>query len=158
MRQPWAWAIAEADEHPTVAKVTENRTGGPNRWRYRGPLLVHAGLGWSDRGADSELVKSLYVQGATWGMVGRLQREAFTFGAVLCVAELADAHPAAGCCEPWGEQHYVDATGRLRTDVVHLVLEDVRRLPEPIPCTGRLGLWHPSPELAATVQSLVTPR
>ena len=41
VQQPWAWAIVSA------GKTTENRT---QMWSFRGPLLVHAGARWSERG------------------------------------------------------------------------------------------------------------
>lgn len=161
VRQPWSWAIA----HGT--KDIENRTGGPNRWRYRGPIAVHAGSGWSARGrTDQRVVRDWqHIVPGPFGLTAP-QRVAgllihpsisrpehahrIVFGAVVALAELVDAHPAMGCCEPWGESTYLDAAGQLRTDVVHLVLENRRPLPgDGVPAAGRLGLWRPDPDLLA---------
>jgi hypothetical protein len=147
IRQPWAWAVAEADEHPEVAKGVENRGAGfPGN--YRGPLLIHSGKAWSPRGGADERVKSLWVQGSTEGVVGDLDPDhpAFIVGHVLAVAELADTHPATDCCLRWGEMAYVASDGHLRTGVLHLLLENVVRLPTPIPHKGALGLWRPTPQ------------
>lgn len=125
VRQPWAWAIEAG--HKTV----ENRTRGTN---YRGPLAIHAGLGWSERGAADPRVKA--HKGATW-----------VFGAIIALAELEDSHPDTGCCRPWGESQYTEAGGRTRTVLHHLILHDIRPFKTPVPCRGALGLWTPGPDL-----------
>jgi hypothetical protein len=74
--------------------------------------------------------------------------EVIHFARCIAVAHLTDVHPAAGCCEPWGEDTYTDHQGRLRTDVVHLHLEDIRPLAEPVHVPrGQLGLWTPTSDL-----------
>lgn len=146
VKQPWAWAIARG------GKMIENRSQGT---KYRGPLLVHAGKAWSDRGAAdgrvraawpgreaAPLARSVCVVGAD-----RALHPVFHSGAVIAVAQLVDSHPDAGCCRPWGESSYTEAGGRERTAVHHLVLEDVVALPEPVPCRGALGLWRPSADV-----------
>lgn len=70
---------------------------------------------------------------------------------MIAVAEIVDAHPAAGCCEPWGEETYVNASGRFETDVTHLVLEDIRPLRRPVFTRGSLGLWTPPYEVAVEI-------
>lgn len=55
--------------------------------------------------------------------------------AVVAVASLTDCHVADGdCCGIWGER-----------GVHHWTLDHVQALPEPVPATGRLGLWTPPP-------------
>lgn len=49
VQQPWAWAIVYGGKD--VENRTRNIAGA-----YRGPLAIHAGLRWSDRGARSGLV------------------------------------------------------------------------------------------------------
>jgi hypothetical protein len=165
IRQPWAWAV------PYAGKSTENRTGSPARWSYRGLIGIHAGAAWSKRGAYSPLLSTAWwaARGVTWGgfcPVSRPQRvagyyvhpteanpdakpgEVIHFARCIAVAHLTDVHPAAGCCEPWGEDTYTDHQGRLRTDVVHLHLEDIRPLAEPVHVPrGQLGLWTPTSDL-----------
>ena len=50
VQQPWAWAIFHG-------KAIENRT---QQWAYRGPLAIHAGVRWSERGGESPLVDDAF--------------------------------------------------------------------------------------------------
>jgi hypothetical protein len=154
VRQPWAWAIAEG------GKLVENRSRGT---RHRGPLLIHAGVGWSTRGASDARLGAAF--GVAWGLTypedhtGPYVREegpAFYRGRVIAVAELVDSHPASGCCAPWGEQSYAEAGGKAVTTVHHLVLEDVRPLAFPVTARGQLGLWTPAPEVLDAVHRVLT--
>lgn len=140
VRQPWAWAIAHG------GKTIENRS---QPTRYRGPVLIHAGAGWSDRGERDPRVRDLLVTRAGTPA---------TRSAVIAVAQLVDCHPDAGCCRPWGESEYTEAGGRTRTAIHHLVLEDVAPLAQPVPARGQLGLWRPSPEVAAAAVPVRTCR
>ncbi|MEI4273912.1 hypothetical protein TEK04_19500 [Klenkia sp. LSe6-5] len=72
-------------------------------------------------------------------------------GAVIAVAQLVDSHPDAGCCRPWGESDYTETSGRRRTAVHHLVLEQVVPLRTPVPARGALGLWRPDLDLLDAV-------
>lgn len=128
MQQPWAWAIFHG-------KTIENRT---QLWRYRGPLAIHAGNRWSDRGSHSPLVRNAWTDHTQRLAMPPSQ---FELGAIVGVAELVDCHLDAGCCRPWGESAYVEHGGHQRRRVTHLVLEGPRELAEPIPCKGALGLW-----------------
>jgi hypothetical protein len=150
VRQPWAWGIAACDHHPEDGKGVENRSRGfPSS--YRGPLLIHAGLGWSERGAADQRLRVLW--GVDRGILhhGPLEQRRFVFGEVIAVAELADVHPSGGCCQPWGEEEYVGADQQLHRGVMHLVLEHVHELDQSIPHKGALGLWRPPAELLAAV-------
>lgn len=134
VQQPWAWAIFHG-------KGIENRTWAP---RHRGPLAIHAGTRWSQRGADSPLVHPL----CRWP----INRDAFTRGAIIGMVDLVDVHPEQGrCCTPWGESSYVEHGGRERGAIFHLVLERARLLSEPVPHRGLLGCW-PVP---ADVETLI---
>lgn len=163
VRQPWAWAIAFGGKNP------ENRT---QAWHYRGPLVIHAGAGWSTRGAASPLVRAAWHRQPldeldAWGNpplpqperhggqlmpsshlgLGHDPTRVIWHGAMVAVANLVDVHTAGPCtepggpCHPWGETSYTEAGGRTRTDVVHLVLDDVLGLTDGPAATGRLGLW-----------------
>lgn len=129
VKQPWAWAIAYA------GKTIENRSRGTT---YRGPLAIHAGLKPSPRGARDRRI----LDATAWLSTPEVDRRALPLGKVVAVAELVDAHPDAQCCRPWGESTYLETSGRQRTAVHHLVLEDIRPLPVPLPCRGALGLWR----------------
>jgi hypothetical protein len=146
VRQPWAWAIAAGH------KLVENRSQGT---KYRGPLIIHAGKQWSDRGRqDSRVVEVWKAAGyPMWPATARhsggvaMQRALTPLGEVIAVAQLVDSHPDAGCCRPWGESSYTEGDGKLRTAVHHLVLEDVRALEFGTPARGALGLWRPDVDL-----------
>ncbi len=138
VRQPWAEAIADGK------KLVENRSAGFPK-KYRGPVAIHAGQGWSTRGQRDPRIRELYTFGRPGGV-------SFARGYVIAVAELVDAHPAAGCCQPWGEETYPPANpeGRPPGRVTHLVLENVVRTP-PIAARGLLGLWRPDDELEVEI-------
>lgn len=167
VQQPWAWAIVHG------GKNIENRT---QMWKYRGPLAIHAGQRWSDRGGHSPLVAAACARSwpvppaadrleevaagiARHGLEPTLYPNSIALaGAIIGVARLVDVHRAEpealvdgvgtpACCDsPWAEQSYEEHGGRTRRDVVHLVLEDPRPV-DPIPCTGRLGLWTPTQDI-----------
>ena len=150
VQQPWAWAIIHG------GKDVENRT---QAWSYRGPLAIHAGARWSDRGGRSGLIWRALSQQYGWptGPVTARDdpRRGFDcirpLGAIIGVVDLVDAHHYVGsgpdaidCCHSvWAEERYDEQGGKTRLDVVHLVLENPRPLPTLIPCRGALGLWTP---------------
>lgn len=168
VQQPWAWAIVHG------GKDVENRT---QAWSYRGPLAIHAGARWSDRGAhDLNVARSCVRQWpqrphniddfavgiARHGLEPSIYpRSIARLSAFLGVVDLVDAHACrmiddeSGCCDPWGEQEYTtvrrlgerDGDGHRRPAVVHLVLANPRPLERPIPCAGKLGLWNPPAEV-----------
>lgn len=144
VQQPWAWAIIHG------GKTIENRT---QNWAYRGPLAIHAGTRWSERGDRSPLIHA--------AAGGRSLAGALTMGAIIGVVDLVDVHPNAGCCKPWGESSYTEHGGRERRSITHLILDHPRALPEPIPCRGALGLWTPPPDITEQLHQLAavsTPR
>lgn len=145
VQQPWAWAIIHG------GKNIENRS---TLWRYRGPLAIHAGMRISDRGQQSDLVRGAWsAQGLPTKLAERLDRYGYVAvptGAVIGVVDLVDAHPASGCCTPWGEESYVEHDGGRRVDVVHYVIENPRPI-HPVPWRGALGLWTIPDDIAELV-------
>lgn len=131
---------------------TERSCGriGPGGGTRRGRL--------SDRGMDDPRVR-----GAAGDVLGRdldpdpreIGDSPLAFGAIIGVVDIVEAHPAAGCCTPWGETEYAEHGGRQRRDVVHLVLENPRALPEPIACRGALGLWTLPGDIADRCRALI---
>lgn len=120
VRQPWAWAIACA------GKTVENRTRGT---RYRGLLAIHA-----SKTVDRVALNEPSILDAIMTREFEIDEAAARLGAVVAVAELRGCHGPGDCpgtCSPWAArgQH-------------HWNLYDVRRLPEPVPCRGALGLWR----------------
>jgi len=120
--QPYAELIA------TGEKPVENRAWAP---AYRGQLLIHAGksLAWLDDPRD---------------------KDQFVLGAVVAVATLVACLPKGG----WSTSERA-RWGRWEPLYDHphahgtwcWVLEDVRRVIEPIPCRGAQGLWYPGEEV-----------
>lgn len=143
VQQPWAWAIIHG------GKDVENRT---QLWRHRGPLAIHAGRRWSERGVFSPLVVQAWwdAGGGEWvayDREGRLRPSvpmSGLAGQVIGTVDLVDVHLALpGCCDsPWAEYTYQEhPTGRTRRDITHLVLEHPRPLDLPLAAPGKLGLW-----------------
>jgi hypothetical protein len=122
VKQPWASVIA------TGAKSVENRT-----WptKYRGRLAIHAGQS-DDRGALAVDI--------LWNAVEADLGKPTIRGAILAVAELTDCHRCDGSCSPWAEP-----------GAWHWGLTNIRGLPEPVPCKGRLSLWTPDAEIRRAV-------
>lgn len=125
VRQPWGSCIASG------RKTVENRT---RRTSHRGPIAIHTSL----RGFDELALLSPWVLEALMDAPGG----SFHHGRIVAVAEITDCHEAAGCCWPWGEPG---------PGVYHWALANVRRLSEPVPCTGALGFWRPQPAVLAAV-------
>ncbi len=116
VRQPWTSAITY------MGKEIENRS---RIFTYTGWLLIHSAQG-IDRVAMSQV-------SADYPGVG-------TRGAVMAVARLAGCHSPSPehcdeACTRWGEP-----------DRVHLRITDVTPLRTPVPATGKLYLWEPTPE------------
>lgn len=153
VQQPYAWAIVHG------GKTIENRT---TLWKYRGPLAIHAGARWSERGGRSPLVWDALRDRYGWptGPVAAMRdpRPGFDAirpdGIIIGVVDLTGAHPALpGCCDsPWAEREYVEAGGRTRRALVHYVLANPRPI-APVPATGRLGLWTPPPDVLDAVDA-----
>ena len=151
VRQPWTSAIVPG------GKTIENRAHSAARWRWRGWLGVHAGAGWSARGARDPRVRRHYgmpglgrgVRRHALDLPERVALAIFPTRCITAIAVVDDIHIARGCHRPWGEDTYTHANGTVVTDVAHLHLVHVVELPEPIEYNhGGLGLRMPTPDLA----------
>ena len=126
VRQPFAWAIAVG------AKPVENRSWGT---RYRGLVAIHASKAIDRAALDNPLILEAIADHEF-----TIDEGPSSLGAVVAIAELCGCHqwPAAGecngrgrpACSPWAA-----------LDQWHWRLRNVRPLPEPVPCRGKLGLW-----------------
>lgn len=133
VHQPYAWMILEADpmaDGAAALKPIENR-----EWRtdYRGPLWIHAGKSrdWMRQGL------------ADLARLGVDPPGEFVFGALVGLVELIDC--ASRERLPQSLRRHPTAEGKFCW-----VLERPRRLLEPIPMRGALGLFDvPSRVLAA---------
>ncbi|TAK89363.1 MAG: hypothetical protein EPO06_11920 [Burkholderiaceae bacterium] len=159
VRQPWALMIALG------FKTTENRS-----WttRHRGPLAIAAGLAWDTAGEHDPRVRAAWRRFAAdlarkqqgnadpgpYGVAGQLTQSNLWFdrGAIVSVVDLDDCHrwdctdhgqgcgDGVACCSPWGDAH-----------ANHWTVSNARRLPEPVPVTGRQGLTLLTPTARAQV-------
>lgn len=121
VQQPWAWAIAAGH------KDVENRTWGTD---YRGPLAIHAGKTWDRQGMqacrsvleDDKVVKPGEQVG---------DRHLLATGVIVAVVDLVGVCDDGRCrCSGWGAIGFK-----------HWKLRNARPLAEPVPASGRLGLW-----------------
>lgn len=119
IRQPYAWAIASA------GKTVENRS---RVTRYRGLLAIHASK--TVHRADLEDPRILNSVAAQDSKIDEVTSRC---GVIVAVAELRGCHgpDCPGTCSPWA------ARGQY-----HWNLFGARRLSEPVPCRGMLGLWR----------------
>lgn len=154
VREPWASAIVLG--HKTI----ENRSHGFAK-KFRGRLYIHAGSGWSPRGACDPRILEAFdgcdpdSNPLLPGIGGVVPRGApfFSSSAIIGHVEVIDIHEECGCvdsgaCWPWGETEYTESGGRRRGGLTHLVLEDaVAFTPDEMwPARGRLGIWKYQPE------------
>lgn len=133
LKQPWAWAIANA------GKRIENRTWPPPQSLIGERIAIHAGKSVDIEGAAN-------IHDAT-GIV--LPMRGLARGAIVATARLASAFYAERLsavqlvalddqvkwwCGPWA-----------------WCLEDVVRLDPVVPCSGKLGLWSVPEHLLGVV-------
>lgn len=133
--QPYAGLIASG------AKKIETRSWPTS---YRGPVAIHAGRS-IDQGAFE--VGMIHKALAASGM---LTPHALPRGAIVAVADLVDVQRMVEYNRPSpldAEYWFGDYTpGRFMW-----YLANVRRLSEPVPCKGALGLWMVPPEIEALI-------
>lgn len=138
IREPWASLIAAG------RKTIENRSAGTT---HRGTLYIHA-----SRTIDTPALTDPRVTRTIGDPTETAHR---TAGTILAVADLTDVHTAQDvptllgepgtCCTPWGERRHSGRPAR------HLVLDNIRLLPEPFEAAGALGLWTPADWLVEQV-------
>lgn len=117
------WAYAIAH----LGKRVENRGWTTS---YRGPILIHASKNLKP--ADTAALRKI---------IGRnIDPARFAQGAVVAIADLVDVVPAK------------DAPGRWTVGPFAWRLRNVRVLSQPIPCSGKLGLWKPDAALIRRVR------
>lgn len=182
IRPPWSWAIAEGAALTALGvtpKTVENR-GKRIADRHIGQrIAIHAGRAWCNTGGRNHHVSTAWntfanainlrepnpalaaIGDTRTGVVGPMQPSDGLWldtGAVVAVATLAGCHQAdqtaayATCCWPWGDREYVTKNGHV--PAWHLVLADVQRLREPVPCRGQVRVpWEMPENVAALVDA-----
>lgn len=125
LQNPWAHLVAHH------GKDVENRTWMP--WDSVNTLLIHAGKDWDKTAERRPDLGEPHTS------------------AVVAVADLAYAcdtsrhlDALACACGSWAQP------GRC-----HWKLTNVQVLPEPIPASGRQGLWRPAPDLIDAVHHML---
>ena len=156
IRQPWAWAVIHAGK--TVENRSRNIAG-----EYRGPVAIHAGLKIDEAGQHDQLIRE------AWTGETRLSpdpdrptfchdvpwRKAFSYGRIIGIADLVDAHYVDGHSERWdaeAEQNATCSPWAHHGPTWHLVFANPRPLAHPIPARGRLGLWTLPDEVEQAVR------
>lgn len=154
VRQPWAWAIVHG------GKRIENRR---QFWKYRGPLMIHAGTQLSEEGC-MDLPGLIDDADPSGTLIRDYAVEDLDRGAVIGMAQLVDAHMCRDledepCCQPWGQHEHTEITMLGQAErtymplIAHLVLADVVPLRYAVPAKGKLGLWIPDADLISAVEA-----
>lgn len=126
LTQPWATLVAIG------VKCTETRSWSTS---YRGPLAIHAAKGWTP-----EVVRLAYTEPYRHVLreVGYSLFSLLPRGVIIATCTLTDCVPTS----KFGGRDFLDsAFGDFTPGRFAWILTDVRRLDEPIPARGRLGLW-----------------
>lgn len=134
LTQPWAEAVA------ALIKEWETRSWSTN---YRGPLVIHAAKGFPAYAREFADVEHT---------IGRMPARV-PLGAIVAVTTLTDVRPTVEVALEVSalERLYGDySPGRFAWR-----LEGTRRLAEPIPCKGALGLWTPPPDVLETLRAAI---
>jgi activating signal cointegrator 1 len=153
--QPWAQAISLGlKRYETRSWVT----------RYRGPLLIHASKRWTAEQARFQA----YAVHRLRAMIGFDERElAFEenppLGCIVAIVDLVECRSTSQgslLLRPDGKLSLPGLTelellfGDFGPGRYAWQLENVIRLPEPVPCKGARGLWEPPAEVLDAVASL----
>ena len=150
--QPWAHLIAIG------AKAYETRSWAT---RYRGPMAIHASRRWTARTARQcyeEPFFTILSRAGTrfpaklWGPGAIVPQFGLAFGAVIAVADLVAVLPTEDVIPYLGRDEV--AFGDFSHDRFAWQYENVIRLDEPVPCTGRQGLFDLPAEVFDRVRVL----
>ncbi|MDQ1174192.1 hypothetical protein QE430_002499 [Microbacterium testaceum] len=124
VQQPWADCIVFHGK--TVENRTRNLAGS-----YRGPVAIHAGLRF-DENARVDLRAT----------VDLAPRADLTFGAIIGVVDLVDAHPVFDCITQQRNADWTVCSEWAEHSGYHLVFTNPRPLETPLPFRGGLSLRH----------------
>jgi hypothetical protein len=131
LTQPWATLVAIG------AKTIETRSWRTN---YRGPLAIHAAMGWKKENVKLTVLCEPFrtiLRDADYPLFSLLPR-----GCVVAVADLVDCFTTDEGMQ-WGNRNIFleTAFGDFSPGRYAWALENIRALPKPIPAKGALGLW-----------------
>lgn len=130
--QPWASAMALG------LKRIETRSWAT---AIRGPIAIHASKGFPVAAKEFALCEAFpyFEHGPDW----------FPRGAIVAVGILVDVSPAERL-----RPHLMpreEFFGNYEPGRFGWIFQNIRALPEPVPATGRLGIWTMPPEVRARV-------
>lgn len=131
LTQPWATLVIIG------AKQYETRSWAT---KYRGPLAIQAAKGW-----PVWATRIIWQQPFTRTLYNALGEDWFppvdrARGHIIGVVDLVDCVPTESIRGSLSENEL--AFGDYSDGRYAWKLANIRRLPEPIPATGRLGLWE----------------
>lgn len=149
VRPPWSWAISDLD------KRIENR---PRKYSYTGELFLHASSTVDVENFDYFL--SLLTREETGPVPNRLLL--VPRGAIVAVVDLVGCQrPFFSCGEPVcisgppgtrGAEWRRSQKRWAQCPRHWLILDNVRKLPKPVPCKGMLGIWTVPADVEAKVR------
>lgn len=142
LTQPWASLMAIG------AKKIETRSWSTS---YRGLVAIHASKGFPKDAKDLVLHDPDFIRALGHGYIYTLDK--LPLGAIIAVGKLVDCKPTEVARLTIGgwERIFGDySEGRYAW-----IFEDVRRLPEPIPAKGSLGLWTPQEDVLQRLREFV---
>lgn len=131
IQQPWAWAITDLD------KRVENRSKPTS---FRGEVFIHASakarpLRYLDCLTDAEMIVASDAH----------MDDQMPLGAIVGVMQITDCICAASGTAK-------DSGDRWLEGPWAYVLENVIKLPRPVPCKGALGFWRVPADVEAEVR------
>lgn len=151
LTQPWATLVAIG------AKKIETRNWFTG---HRGLIAIHASKGFprdAREFCDGLFDPELYAE--VFETLGYHEPEDLPRGAIIAVATLRTCMRTSNDVYTATWLDTLDETERAFGDYSDnrygWFLEDVRRLEEPIPCRGALGLWTVPPEIVAEIERQV---
>ena len=139
MTDPLTRAITICNPYPELILLGEKQIENRDRyWSFRGPLLLHAGKSraWMDDD-DDERYPDL-----SWGAI---------VGSMVVATCLELETPKEWPREYAHLRSYEHANGPYC-----LILGDVKRFRQPVPCRGALGIWIVPPDVQPLVDEQIT--
>lgn len=164
-------ALSQIQPYASLMQLNEKcyETRGPTfSKQHRGELAIHASDGFPKEFQDRCATEPFYSVLAKHGLDGTLGLKSnLPRGVILCVldvvavvrAEELELFPG-GPLACFGTRYlnqaepakHERAFGIYKYGRVVLITRNVRRLREPVPCTGTLGIWTVPPDVEAAVR------
>ena len=143
LSQPWCWALFD----PIADKGIENRSWAPPISLIGQTIAIHAAKSWDDKciyqiAGD---VVTPYVFIERLGIAHAPRRYAlYPSSAIVGVATIDRVVTKADTLPELQQRWFIGAFG--------WVIPDRKKLPTPIPCKGKQGLWTVPAELESQVR------